>query len=160
MNRKRGSGHELESLMSFTHGPHLTLKIVVAATIFAMDLITPLGAAADVPYVVLVLIALWSPNAKDVYKGAIVGSVLTVLGFFLSPSGGILWMVLFNRSLALCVIWVTAVLGLKYRQSNDNILAYAKALTENKQQLETVCQAALAADKAKSEFLANISHEL
>jgi hypothetical protein len=42
---------------------------------------------------------------------AIVGSMLTILGFYSSPTGGELWKVLANRSLALFAIWTTAILS-------------------------------------------------
>jgi K+-sensing histidine kinase KdpD len=42
---------------------------------------------------------------------AVLATVLTVLAFFFSPSGGEFWKVLSNRALALFVIWVTAILG-------------------------------------------------
>ncbi|MCH8918588.1 MAG: PAS-domain containing protein, partial [Proteobacteria bacterium] len=82
--------------------------ILLGAAVFAFDLSMPLGVAGGVPYVALVLLAplfrrLWCIPAL----GA-VATALTVSGYFLSPQGGELWMVLTNRGLALLVIWVTA----------------------------------------------------
>ncbi len=86
--------------------------IVLATGIFLIDLSFPLGVAGGVPYVALVLLSLWSPNRRFTWGAATVASALTVLGFLLSAPGGAVWMVLVNRSLALLVIWVTAVLCL------------------------------------------------
>ncbi len=43
---------------------------------------------------------------------AILGSILTIAGFYTSPSGGELWKVLSNRSLALFAIWAVAIMSL------------------------------------------------
>ena len=62
------------------------------------------------PYVALVIWGIWFPRQAHVYVLAGIGSVLTVLGFFLSPEGGVFWVVLTNRGLAFFAIWITAVL--------------------------------------------------
>jgi PAS domain S-box-containing protein len=93
----------------------VALSILLAVGVFALDLSLPLGVAGGVPYVALVLVSLWFPQRKYTLVAAAAGSILTLLGFALSPSGGVLWMVIFNRGLALSVIWVTAILGLQLK---------------------------------------------
>ena len=83
---------------------------VTAATILAFDLSLPLGVAGGVPYVALVLIGVWLQKPQYIFVLAALGSVLTVYGYFVSPTGGIFWVVLTNRALALFAIWVTAFL--------------------------------------------------
>jgi PAS domain S-box-containing protein len=90
---------------------------VMAGVIFLLDLAMPLGFAGGVPYMVPVLITLWSPWRPLILTMAILGSVLTVAGYFLSPEGGVFWIVLVNRVLALMVIWVTALLCLHRAQT-------------------------------------------
>lgn len=82
----------------------------MAATIFAIDLLLPLGVAGGVPYVALVLLGIWFSKVRHIYILAVIGSVLTGIGYFASPPGGIYWIVLFNRGLALFAIWITAFL--------------------------------------------------
>jgi PAS domain S-box-containing protein len=82
----------------------------VATTVFFVDLSMPLGVAGGVPYVALVLLAAWSPRHRSIFILAAIGTALTILGYFLSPPGGIPWVVLTNRGLALFAIWVTAIL--------------------------------------------------
>ena len=89
----------------------ITSCLALSAVIFSGDIILPLGVAAGVPYVAVVLLAMWGTSERFIYITAALTSVLTVAGFFLSPVGGILWVVLFNRALALFAIWVTAILG-------------------------------------------------
>jgi len=45
--------------------------------------------------------------------------MLTVIGFYSSPAGGELWKVIFNRSLALFAIWVTAILSVQRKTIYD-----------------------------------------
>jgi len=85
--------------------------LVLSGVIFIGDIMLPLGVAGGVPYVAVVLLAMWAPSPGFVYLTAVLGSLLTVAGYFVSPEGGILWVVLLNRSLALFAIWVTAILG-------------------------------------------------
>lgn len=89
--------------------PYLA-ALAVSIAIIAFDFFLPLGVAAGVPYVGLVLIGIWLPSRHHVFILAVIGSVLTIAGYLMSPSGGIYWVVLTNRGLALSVIWVTAIL--------------------------------------------------
>ncbi len=98
-------------------GGLVLFSVAAAAAIFAFDLSYPLGVAGGVPYVVLVLLGLWWPRRAAAFDLAAVATALTVLGFYVSPPGGVLWMVLTNRTLALFAIWVTAVLVFERRRS-------------------------------------------
>jgi|TARA_B100000315_G_scaffold256825_1_gene303759 PAS domain S-box-containing protein len=84
----------------------------LALLILMIDLSLPLGVAGGVPYVAVILVALGSTSPRPAIGFAIVCSLLTMVGFYWSPAGGILWVVFLNRFLALFVIWVTAILGL------------------------------------------------
>lgn len=85
----------------------------LAGVIVLVDLSLPLGVAGGVPYVVLVLLGWWFHKRRYIYLLAVVASVLTVAGYFWSPEGGIPWVVLANRFLALLAIWgVAALIGL------------------------------------------------
>ncbi|MCH8969329.1 MAG: PAS domain S-box protein, partial [Planctomycetes bacterium] len=95
----------------------LVLSIVLSGGIFAVDLSLPLGVASGVPYVVIVLASLWSPKRRDTYLAASTGTALTALGYFFSAAGGIFWMVLVNRFLALFVIWAAALLVLQRKSA-------------------------------------------
>ncbi len=83
---------------------------VLAAAIFASDLSLPLGVAGGVPYVGVVLLGWWFGSPRAVFALAAICTILTAFGYLFSPAGGIAWMVLVNRTLALAAIWVTAIL--------------------------------------------------
>ncbi|MEE8350612.1 MAG: ATP-binding protein [Rhodospirillales bacterium] len=88
----------------------IILSSLIAGFIFAFDLLLPLGVAGGVPYVALVLLGNWFPRRSHLFTLAAVGTFLTILGFFLSPTAGIFWIVITNRTLALFAIWITAFL--------------------------------------------------
>ena len=106
----------------------IAVALAVAVAVFAFDLSLPLGIAGGVPYVALVLVGIWFSKPQHIYILAAAGTALTIVGYFASPSGGVLWVVLFNRGLALFAIWITAFLIASrkqfenaLRQSRDNL---------------------------------------
>jgi PAS domain S-box-containing protein len=86
----------------------LLMEGLLAASIFFLDLSMELGVASGVLYVSLVLMALWAKQKRYVWGAAVVGTLLTILGYWLSPPGGEFWKVALNRIIALLVIWATA----------------------------------------------------
>ncbi len=97
--------------------------VLLALAIFGIDLLLPLGVAGGVPYVAVVLFGWWLERPGSVVWLAALCSILTALGYLLSPEGGVPWMVLLNRTLALFAIWVTAVLVMRAKRSEAGIRA-------------------------------------
>lgn len=88
----------------------LSLLLIPAFLFF--DWYFPLGVAGGVPYVALVLIGLITQRPNTVIVMAVLGSILTIIGYFISPvSSVILEVVLINRSLALFAIWSVAIVS-------------------------------------------------
>ena len=85
------------------------ISLFLVPAFFAFDLYFPLGVAGGVPYVALVLVGLITRQPRVIVLMAVVGSVLTAVGYFLSPLGGIFEVVLINRALALFAIWSVAL---------------------------------------------------
>ena len=110
----------------------IMMILVLAAAIFAWDCSIELGVAGGVPYVAIVLLSIRMVDKRWVLLAAVACSLLTVLGFFLSPQGGELWKVLLNRGLALFAIWVTAILGLGWRNKEEQIHEQAKQIERQK----------------------------
>jgi len=88
------------------------IGVLIAALIFGLDLLLPLGVADGVLYVALVLIGLRTRSKNFVLWSSICGTALTFIGFYLSPEGGVLWKVLANRALSIFTLWMTAILCL------------------------------------------------
>ena len=81
----------------------------MAIAVFILDLSLPLGVAGGVPYVALVLVGWWFPKRWTIVLLAAIGSVLTAVGYVLSPEGAISWVAITNRGYAVFVIWIAAV---------------------------------------------------
>lgn len=79
--------------------------------IFLIDLLTPLGVADGVLYIAAVLFSLGQRNSRLVLRVASGCSVLTVVGYGISPDGGEWWIAIWNRVFALFAIWTTATMG-------------------------------------------------
>lgn len=98
----------------------LAVGIALSATIFVIDSLTPLGVAGGVPHVVPVLIGMWIAWRPAIFILAVLGSLLTILGFYTSPEGGEYWQVLSNRGLAIAAVWVVTLL-VDYRRRYDEL---------------------------------------
>ena len=125
----------------------LVLSLLLASLIFIFDVSIPLGVAVGIPYILLVLISLWSPRIRFTLFMAILGSLLTITGYVISPSGGELWKVLANRFLALFAIWATALVTLYRKKSEEDIIQKTK-LIELMQGVATASNEALTVDDA------------
>ena len=99
----------------------ILLCVLLTMFILAFDLSIPLGVAGGVPYVAVVLVTLWLPGPRYTLIFVVICTVLTVLGFFISPAGGMVWQVVVNRLLAVFAIWVTGILSIQ-RKNIENSL--------------------------------------
>jgi|GEM_PF-4160273 len=80
---------------------------VMSLAFLIFDLILPLGIAGGVPHVAVMLLGLWFPSRKQIVAISLFSILMVILGYFLSPEGGEIFQVLFNRGLALFVIITT-----------------------------------------------------
>ncbi|MBE9556302.1 MAG: hypothetical protein IMF08_05545 [Proteobacteria bacterium] len=139
---------------------------VLAVGIFAIDLLLPLGAAGGVPYVALVLLGWWFESPRYIILLGAISTVLTILGFFYSPPGGIEWMIVTNRALALFAIWITVILLGRAKAADDRVKA-ANEVLEHRVEARTAelrdNQAALVRAErlaAMGQLTGTVAHEL
>jgi len=85
----------------------LSLALILALIILSLDVSLPLGIAGGVPYVAAILLGLWFPNHSQIIIITLTSVSLTVVGYYLSPEGGISWVVISNRVLAIFAILIT-----------------------------------------------------
>jgi PAS domain S-box-containing protein len=111
--------------------PFWLLIVFLAALIFWVDLQLPLGVAGGVLYVAVVLLGWWLPNRRNVILVAVLASLLTTVGYVYSPPGGIAWMVLSNRGIALFAIWCIAALIVQRKPVEAKLLEERKSEQEN-----------------------------
>ena len=105
-------------------GATLGLIAVIAVLAFIFDISVPLGVAGGIPYIIIVVLGLRLSNPYWILGLAGIGTLLTLAGYYASDPGGVEWMVLTNRGLALFVIWSSAVLAFSLQRK------LRKALTE------------------------------
>ncbi len=91
---------------------HILAGVLIATAIFSLDLLLPLGVADGVLYVALVLIGLRMRSKNFILWSALCGTTLILIGFYLSPEGGVQWKVLSNRAISIFTLWMTAILCL------------------------------------------------
>jgi len=96
---------------------------------FILDLKIPLGVATGVPYIVPILFTVFSEKASHTYIVSTLGAILTILGYYFSPTAGaISWMVIVNRFLALFIISVTCYFVLHRKTSEKKIIVLNERL--------------------------------
>jgi PAS domain S-box-containing protein len=83
------------------------------------DWATPLGIAAGISYLLLVFCSLWFPRPGTAFLFAAIGTLLTFLGYFLSPMGPLTSsIVIANRILCIIALWVVAIVIYYSRREN------------------------------------------
>ena len=99
----------------------LAASILLTGAIFTLDLFLPLGAADGMLYLVVVMLLASSPSGKRfMVPLAATCSILTVMGTFYSPPGGVLLAGFINRFLTLFAIWGVTILSLQERRTKEN----------------------------------------
>jgi signal transduction histidine kinase len=115
------------------------VALLLMIGVFVADVSIPLGVAAGVPYVAVILVSLGQRGRRDTIFFAVACSALTLVGLGVSPGAGSaeFWKVIANRFLALFAIWVTAGIGLQWKRvdrrlekANTNLGLRALELSE------------------------------
>ncbi len=104
------------------------LAAVFSGAFFSLDLLLPLGVAAGIPYVAVVLLGWRFPARRSVLFLASLSTFLILLGYWLSPEGGIPWVVAANRVLAILAVWVVAILLFRTKAKDDVLKESYEAL--------------------------------
>lgn len=97
---------------------YLVCSILVVAILMA-DMVTPLGVAIGILYIIVIWISFWSRQKSLTVIMSVICTVLTVGAAFNQPTVSEMWKVIFNRSLAVFAIWLTALLGLQRKISEE-----------------------------------------
>ncbi|MBX3036456.1 MAG: diguanylate cyclase [Anaerolineales bacterium] len=117
--------------------------ISLTIIIFMVEIITPQGVGESILYVGVMLIGLSSRNQKLIYHTVILSTILTIAGYFISPVSVEPWKSIANRSFAIAVFWIVALVGMKriymeesfykseerYRNVLDNLMEGAQIIS-------------------------------
>jgi hypothetical protein len=109
----------------------VTTTILLLIAVFILDLFTPAGIVMPLLYTLPLLSALLVPDRRFFLSVTGAAMMLTPLGFYFSPPGGVVWMGLVNRSMALIALAVTAAFYWLHQQ--------AKARLKSLQELLPLC---------------------
>lgn len=108
----------------------------LAGAIFLVDLVTPRGSGVGVLYVLPLLIGTLEGPPRFQFMAATVASVLSVVGFLLSPPGASGFAIT-TLAMSLVVIWTTAIVLGRFRRTwlelqsrTDEVQARTKDLTD------------------------------
>lgn len=97
---------------------------VTAFVIFLIDLQVPLGIATGIPYIVVILLSLKSPENRFTLITACICTLLIILGYLGSPPAPEdvpLLLVFANRILTVAAIWTVAIMALIQRNQNHKL---------------------------------------
>ena len=94
--------------------------VLALVTVFLIDILTPLGIADPVLYVIAVLLSLHHPDARVTRSVAIAATALTAGGYLMNMFSPVTiedyyWAGTANRLFSLAVIWLTTYLTYKRR---------------------------------------------
>lgn len=115
---------------------YVIAMVVCALLITYIDSLLPQGVSMGEAYAILVLIGLMAKDSKLIIIGAIVGTVLTLEGYYISEHGVELWIVWTNRLLSIFIIWAVAIIAL----NQIRLLVEQKESEKVKKSLELVQQ--------------------
>ena len=114
---------------------YLAIGLILMLVIFEIDLQLPLGIAGGVPYISVILLSIWMSGKRYIVYFAIACTILVIAGYYLSPLGGELWKVVFNRLLAVFAIWITAIIALKWKLSEQENIRITLELEKEKEKI-------------------------
>lgn len=119
------------SIIGYEYGL-FSIACIIATAFLIFDIILPLGIAAGVTYVAVVLFALWFPSLRQIIMITLYSIILIIIGYIMSPDGGISWVVLLNRGLSLFAVTTTGmVIYLLKKETNKKSSSLEQALNSN-----------------------------
>ena len=108
--------------------PALPIALAISAGVLVLDVFTPQEMPPQMLYVLCILVSLWTRHERTLWGMAILCTVLTVLGSFLSPPSFDVSILLFNRTTGILLIWLTTALVWRYRRTQDTLRLLNKEL--------------------------------
>ncbi|MGH7208048.1 MAG: sensor histidine kinase [Nitrospiraceae bacterium] len=106
----------------------MPIALAIAVAVLLIDDYTPQEMPPQFLYVLCVLVAVWAHRERTIWGIAVLCTFLTLLGSYLSPPSFDMSIILFNRSTAIILIWLTAVLVWRYRRAQDTLRLLNKEL--------------------------------
>lgn len=103
---------------SINRAPYIVmLSVIIAAAIIYADANSEMGVAIGIPYIALVLLSIFTNWKHHSTIAALIATFLILVGHFISPNTGQVFLDITNRLFAVFAIWVTTVLTWERRLS-------------------------------------------
>jgi signal transduction histidine kinase len=103
------------------HIPVVMIALVIAAGVLILDVYTPQEMPPQYLYVLCILLTIWSPRESTLWWMTSTCIGLTVLGAYFSPPQFDVFIILFNRAVAIVLLLATALLVRTYRRTHDQL---------------------------------------
>lgn len=117
------------------------LVIGIAFIALVLDIILPLGVAGGITQVLPVLLGLWLLNRRQLMFITLLATSFIITGYFLSPHGGVFWIVMLNRVLAIFAVLAcsVAIFNSAFKQQlNDKSYKYGNGINSNEDELTNI----------------------
>ena len=95
--------------------------VLLTVTACAVDLMTPLGVALGVLYLLSLLATLPLQHPRASLFIAIISTGLIIFGYLMSPGGGDIWAVMVNRTISVAAVWITYIIVLTSIQATASL---------------------------------------
>ena len=95
--------------------------LILVLIIFLLDMMTSVGVALSILYVIPVYLASWIRPPWMIIVVAAVSTVLTIYSYFFSPSGGVPKIAAINHFLVVVALLGTAMLALRHNELSEEI---------------------------------------
>jgi diguanylate cyclase (GGDEF)-like protein len=119
----------------------IALTLLLAVAIFLVDIFAPPRIAVHALYSLVIVVSLTSGNARTIWFFAWLCTTMLLAGYFFSPSSFFpAWLLLFNRTLFLLVIWITVMLGLRLINIQKKLREHEIRLQETNCELEMLAR--------------------
>ncbi len=116
---------------------------VLTIGIFVLDVLTPIGVAMSMLYILPLLLTFFSPRKRDLIYFSVVATVLIWIDLYFKPAGLSIPYDAFNRMLGTLIMWGVVMGLLRYKQVLRELI-----------EVEAACKRAVVAQAAAVEALA------
>lgn len=114
--------------------------LVIAMMILWFDLSDSYGIVEGVAYIALILLGLVSGRIRFVYIMAVLGTVLSVIGYLITVESNPWWALVINRGLTVLAIWITAILGINFLRREINLRTLIDTTVDGIVTVDTRCR--------------------
>jgi len=98
------------------------LLVIFAGFIFLLDYMTPLGVAAGIPYIALLIVGAFFTGGKGLLALTLLATILVFSGWAIGSGDEILfWKILTNRLYAVFTIWLAAIILLRNKKAEMSV---------------------------------------